>query len=180
MKGTRYIRTELAQIDTSMVQVEAATKRLQAALKRVSCRMHTQDNRQTQHEQVTSHLHQTIQAPGAAAMGRDEQLGQQLLDTKAQNQCQLQNHERILNGMMAELEANSEARERQESDIAELTEAVTSLVGQLKCKRLNLTPEPSARAGAGGGGQPTPTMHGAGGGTPDPGNSDGAGSRDER
>ena len=64
--------------------------------------MDGQENCQTQHEQVTSHLHQTIQAEGAAAMGRDELLGQELLDTKAQHQRELQNQERILNAMMAE------------------------------------------------------------------------------
>jgi len=49
-------------------------------------------------------------------MGRDEQVGQDLLDTKAQHQRELENHERILKPMMAELEADSdrEARERQE------------------------------------------------------------------
>jgi len=52
-------------------------------------------------------------------MGTEEQLGQDLLDTKAQYQRELQNHERIRNAMMAELEANKEARERQESHIAE-------------------------------------------------------------
>jgi len=39
--------------------------------------------------------------------------------------------------MMAELEANKEARERQESQRAELTAAVTSLMGQVKGKRSN-------------------------------------------
>jgi len=89
MTGARYIGTELEQIDTSMVQVEAATQGLQEAFKRVSGRMDGQDTCQTQHEQVTSHLHQTIQTEGAAAMGRDEQLGQELLDTKAQHQREL-------------------------------------------------------------------------------------------
>jgi len=84
-----------------MIQVEAATKWLQEALNRVGERMDGQDSRQTRHEQVTSHLHQTIQAEGAAAMGRDDQLGQELLDTKAQHQRELQNHERILKAMMA-------------------------------------------------------------------------------
>jgi len=139
--GATYIGTELQNIDTSMVQVEAATEGLQEALKRVSRRMDGQDNRQTQHEQVTSHLNQTIQAEGAVAMGRDEQLGQELLDTKAEHRRDLQHHERILNAMMAELEANKEARERQESHIAELTEAVTSLTGQVKGKQSNPTPE---------------------------------------
>jgi len=88
-------------------------------------------------------------------MGTDEQLGQELLDTKAQHQRELQNHERILNAMMAELGANKEARERQESQIAELTAAVTSLMGQVKGKRSNPTPERSAgAAGGGGGGRP--------------------------
>jgi len=146
MTGARYIGTELEQIDTSMVQVEAATKGLQDALKMVGWRMDGQDSRQTRHEQVTSHLHQTIQAEGAAAMGRDEQLGQELLDTKAQHQRELQNHKRILNSMIAELEANKEARERQESLIAELTTAVTSLMSQVKGKRANPTPEQSAGA----------------------------------
>jgi len=111
MTGAKYIGTELEQIDTSMVQVEAATKGLQDALTRVGGRMDGQDSRQTRHEPVPAHLHQTIQAEGAAAMGRDEQLGKELLDTKAQHQRELQNHERILNTLMAELEANKEARE---------------------------------------------------------------------
>jgi len=75
MMDARYIGTEQEQIDTSMVQVEMATKGLQEVLKRVSGSMDEQDNRQTQHKQVTSHLHQSIQAEGAAAMGRGEQLG---------------------------------------------------------------------------------------------------------
>jgi len=37
--------------------------------------------------------------------------------------------------MMAELEANKEARERQERHITELTAAVTSWMGQVKGKR---------------------------------------------
>ena len=83
--------------------------------------------------------------------------------------------------MMAELEANKEARERQESHIAELTAAVTSLMSQGKGKRSNPTPEQRAGAtGGGGGGRPPPTMHGAAGGTPDPGDSEGGGSDDER
>ena len=181
MRGARYIGTELEQIDISMVQVEAATKGLQDVLKRVGGRMDGQDSRLTRHEQVTSHLHQTIQAEGAAAMGRDEQSGQELLDTKAQHQVELQNHERILNAMMAELEANKEARERQESHIPELTTAVTSLMSQVKGERPNPTPEQSAGAtGGGGGGRPPPTMHGEAGGTPDPGDSEGGGSDDER
>jgi len=181
MTGARYIGTQLEQIDTSMVQVEAATKGLQDPLKRVGARMYGQDSRQTRHEQVTSHLHQTLQAEGAAAMGRDEQLGQELLDTKAQHQRKLQNHERILNAMMAELEANKEARQRQESHIAELTVAVASLMGQLKGRRSNPTPEQSAGAtGGGGGGRPPPTMHGAAGGTPAPGDSEGGGSAPQR
>jgi len=65
-------------------------------------------------------------------MGRDEQLGQELVDTKAQHQRELQNHEWIHNAMMAELEANKEARGRQESHIAELTVVVISLMGQVK------------------------------------------------
>jgi len=72
MTGARYIGTELEQIETSMVQVEAATKGLQDTLKRVGGRMDGQDNRQTRDEQVTFHLHQTIQAAGVAAMARDE------------------------------------------------------------------------------------------------------------
>jgi len=86
MTGARYIGTELEQIDTSMVQVEVATQGLQEAFKTVSGRMVGQDTRQTQHEQITTHLHQTIQTEGAAAMGRDDQLGRELLDTKAQHQ----------------------------------------------------------------------------------------------
>jgi len=96
MTSAKYVGTELEQIDTSMVQVEAGTKGLQDALKRVGGRIDGQDNRQTRHEQVTAHLHQTIQAEGAAAMGRDEQLGRELLDEKGQHQRELQNHERIL------------------------------------------------------------------------------------
>ena len=55
--GSRYIGTELEQMDNSMVQVEAATLGLQDALKRVTGRMDGQDNRQTRHEKVTSQLH---------------------------------------------------------------------------------------------------------------------------
>jgi len=40
---------------------------------------------------------------------------------------------------MAELEGNKEARERQESHIAELTEVVTSLLAQVKGKRSKAT-----------------------------------------
>jgi len=54
-----------------MLQVEAATKGFQEALKGVSGRMDGQDSRQTQHKQVTSPRHQTIQAEGVAAMGRE-------------------------------------------------------------------------------------------------------------
>jgi len=93
MRGARYIGTELEQIDISMVQVEAATKGLQDLLKRVGGRKDGQDNRQTRHEQVISQLHHTIQAEGAAAMGRDAELARELLDTKAQHQRELQNHE---------------------------------------------------------------------------------------
>ena len=106
LAGARYIGTELEHLDTGMVQVEAATEGLQDALKRVGGRMDGHDNRQTRHEQGTSQLHETIQAGGAVARGTDEQLGQELLDTKAQHQRELQNHERILNAIMAELEAN--------------------------------------------------------------------------
>jgi len=114
-------------------------------------------------------------------MGMDEQFGQELLDTKAQHQRELQNHEGILNTIMAELEANKEARERQERQIADLTAAVTTLMGQLKGKRSNPTPERgSAATGGGGGGRPPSTRHGAAGGTPDPGDSVGRGSDDER
>jgi len=181
MTGARYIGTELEQIDTSMVQVEAATQGLQEAFKRVCGRIDGQDTSHTQHEQVTSHLHQTIQTEGATAMGSNEQLGQELLDTKAQPHRELQNHERILNTMMAKLEANKEARERQESHIAELTAAVISLMSQVQAKRSNPTPERSARAtGRGGRGRPPPTMYGAAGGTPDPGDSEGGGSDDKR
>jgi len=113
-------------------------------------------------------------------MGRDVELGQELRDPKAQHQRELQNHERILNTMIAELEANKEARERQESHIAELTAAVTSLMGQVKGNLSNPTPEQNAGAiGGGGGGRPSPTMHGAAGGTPDPGDSEGGGSNGE-
>jgi len=180
MTGARYIGSELEKIDTSMVQVVAATKGIQEALKRVTGWMDGQNNRQTQHEQITSHLHQTIQAEGAAGIDSDEQLGQRLLDTKAQPQRELRNHERILNALMAELEANKEARERQETHIAELTEAVTSLMGQVKGKHLNPTSERSTGPEGGGGGRPPPTMHGAAGGTPDPGDSEGGGSDDVR
>jgi len=161
MTGARSIGTERQQIDTSLVQAEAATKGLHEALNRVSGRMDGQDSCQTQHQQVTSHLHQTIQAEGAAAMGRDKHLGQELLDPKVQHQCELQNHERILNTMMAELEANKEAKERQESHIAELTQGVTALMGQVKGKRSYPTRERTGGATGGGGrGRPPPIMHG--------------------
>jgi len=82
--------------------------------------------------------------------------------------------------MRAELKAYKEARERQESDIDRLPEAVTALMGQVKCRRSHPTPERSGRAGGGGGGGPPPIMHRAAGGTPDPGDSEGEGSDDER
>jgi len=164
-----------------MVHVETATKGLQDELKRGWGRMDRQDNRQTRHEQVTTQLHQTIQAEGAAAMGRDEGLGRELLDTKVQHQRELQNHERILNAMMAKLEASKDARETEESQIAGLTAGVTSFMGQVKGKRSKPTPERTAGARGGGGrGRPPPTMHGAAGGSPDPGDSEGGGSDDER
>jgi len=163
-----------------MVQVQVATKGLQEGLKKVSGRMDGQDNLQTQHEPVTLHLHQTIQGEGGAAMGRNEQLAQELLDTKAQHQRELQNQEKIRNAIMAELEANREARERQESHIAEFPEAVTSVMGEVKGKRSNPTPERSAGAGGGGAGRPPPMMHGAAGGTPDHGDSEGEGRDDAR
>jgi len=180
MTGAKYIGTELEQIDSSMVQVEAATKGLQDGLKGVTGRMDRQDNRQTQHEQVTSHLHQTIQAEGAAAMGIDEQLGQDLLNTKAQHQRELQNRKRMLNAIMAESEANREARETQETHTAELTEAVTSLMGHVKGMCSNPTLKGRTRAGGEGDGRPPPTMHGVAGGTPDPVHSEREASYDER
>jgi len=81
---------------------------------------------------------------------------------------------------MAKLEANKEARERQETHIAELTEAVSSLMGKVKGKRSNPTPESSTGAGGAGSGLPPPTMNGAVGDTLDPGDSEGGGSDDER
>ena len=113
-------------------------------------------------------------------MSQDEQLGLELLDTKAQHQRELQNHERIVNTIMPELEANKEARESRETHIAELTEALTPLMGQVKGKRSNPTPGRSTGAGGGGGGLAPPTMHGAAGGTPDRADSEGEGSTDER
>ena len=56
----------------------------------------------------------------------------------------------------------------------------TSLMGQVKAKRSNPTPERSTGAGGAGGGLPPPTMHGAARGTPDPGDSKGGESEDER
>ena len=113
-------------------------------------------------------------------MGRDEQLGHELLDTKATYQRELLNHERILNAMMAELEVNKEARERQEADIAELTEAVSSIRGRVNGNCSNPTPERSTGPEGGGGGPPASTMPRATGGTPDPGDSGGGGSEEGR
>ena len=126
------METELDQIDPSMVQVEVATNGLQEAGKRVSGRMDRQDNRQTQHEWVTSQLHQTMQSEGAVAIGREKQLAQELLDTRAQHQRELQHHESILNTMMVELEANKEPSKNPESHTTELTEVLTSLMSQVK------------------------------------------------
>jgi len=81
---------------------------------------------------------------------------------------------------MVEVEANNEARERQETPLALLTEVVTSLMGQVKGKRSNPTLGRSTGSGGGGGGLPPPTIHRAVGGTPDPGDSEGGGSDDER
>jgi len=83
--------------------------------------------------------------------------------------------------MMAELEVNKEGRERQEGHIAEFREEVTSVMGQVKVKRSNPTPEGTVGAtGEGGGGRPPPTIQGAAGGSPDPGDSEREGSDDER
>jgi len=112
-------------------------------------------------------------------MGRDEQLGQELLATKAKYQCELQNHERILNTMMAQLEANREAKGRQENQIAEFTEAVTSLMGQVHGKSSNPTPGPRAGPGGGGGRRPPRTIHVAAATPRDPGDIEGEGSDDE-
>ena len=74
MTGTRPIGTEMEQIETSIVQLEGATVGPQEGLKKLGGRIDGQDNRQTRHQQVTSQMHQTQQADGAVAMGRDEQL----------------------------------------------------------------------------------------------------------
>jgi len=180
IKGARYVGEELRQIDISMRQEETVTEVLQEALKKVSGRMNGQDSRQAQHEQVILYLHQTRQSEGSAGMSRDQQLGQEPLDMRAQHRRERQNHKRRINPMLTELEGNKEVREGQESHIAELTEVVTSMMSQVRGKRSTPTLEPSAGADEGGGGRPHPTMHGAVGGTPDPGDSDGEESRNKR
>lgn len=83
--------TEREQINTSMIQVEAVTKGLQKALKQVGGRMDRQDTLQPRHEQVNSHIHETIVSEGVVVMSWDERLGQELLNIKAQHEWELQN-----------------------------------------------------------------------------------------
>ena len=170
--GTRYIGTELSQINGWIIQMETALEMLQKAFEQVTERLDDQDAR---HQATSSQLHQSIQAEGSAAMARDEEIGRELLDQRAQNQQALREHGQALREVIQELRASKEERRQQEGRIAELSELVISLNAQVKGKgkKSDPTPEPSAVAegGGNGGNRPAPPQQAAPG-TPGGGDSD--------
>ena len=129
--------------------METASEMLQMAFEQVTERLDDQDPR---HQATSSQLHQSIQAEGSAAMARDEEIGRELLDQRAQNQQALLEHGQALREVIQELRASREERRQQEGRIAELAELVISLNAQVKGKgkKSDPTPEPSAMAAGGG------------------------------
>ena len=129
--------------------METASEMLQRAFEQLTERLDDQDPR---HQATSSQLHQSIQAEGSAAMARDEEIGRELLDQRAQNQQALLEHVQALREVIQELRASREERRQQEGRIAELAELVISLNAQVKGKRKKSdpTPEPSAMAAGGG------------------------------
>ena len=170
--GTGYIWTELSRIDGWIIQMEKASEMLQMAYEQVTERLDDQDAR---HQARSSQLHQSIQAEGSAAMARDEEIGRELLDQRAQNQQALRAHGQALREVIQELRACKEERRQQEGRIAELSELVISLNAQVKGKgkRSDPTPEPSPlAAGGGNGGNRPPPPQQAATGAPGGGDSD--------
>ena len=80
--GTRYIGKELSRIDWWVLQMETVSEMLQMAFEQVTERLENQD---AGHWATSSRLHQSIQAEGSAAVARNEQIGRELLDQRAQN-----------------------------------------------------------------------------------------------
>ena len=54
------------------------------------------DDQDTCHQATSSQLHQSIQVEGSAAMARDEEIGREQLDQRAQNQQALLEHGQAL------------------------------------------------------------------------------------
>ena len=159
--------------------METASEMLQMAFEQVTERLDDQDAR---HQATSSQFHQSIQAEGSAAMARDEEIGRELLDQRAQNQLALLEHGQALREVIQELRASKEERRQQEGRIAELSKLVISLNAQVKGKgkQSDPTPEPSATAAEGGnGGNRTPLPQQAAPGAPGGGDSDDDDDEDE-
>ena len=139
------IGTKLSGIDGWILLMGTASKMLQMAFEPVNERLDDQD---TRHQGTSSQLHQSIQAEGSAAMARDEEIGRELLDQRAQNQQALLEYCQALKEVIQELRASKEERRQQEGRIAELSELVISLNAWVKGKgkRSDPTLEPSATA----------------------------------
>ena len=151
---------------------------LQMAFQQVTEMLDDQDAR---HQATSSQLHQSIQAEGSAAMARDEEIGRELLEQRAQNQQALPEHGQALREVIHELRASKEEQRQQEGRIAELSELVISLNEvNGKGKKSDPTPEPSARAAGGGnGGNRPPPLEQAASGAPGGGDSDDDGDDEE-
>ena len=111
--------------------MERVSEMLQMAFEQVTERLDDQDAR---HQATSSQLHQSIWAEGSAAMARDEEIGRELLDQRAQNQPALLEHGQALREVIQELRASKEERRPQEGRIAELSKLVISLNAQVKGK----------------------------------------------
>ena len=142
------------------------------AFEQVTERLDDQDAR---HQATSSQLHQSIPAEESAAMARDEEIGRDLLDQRAQNQQALLQHGQALREVIQELRASGEQRRQQGGRVAGLSELLISLNAQVegKGKKSDHTPEPSATAAGGGnGGNRPPPPQQAAPGAPGGGNSD--------
>ena len=98
-------------------------------------------------------------------MARDEEIGRELLDHRAQNQQALLEDGQALREVIQKLRASKEERREQEGRIVELSELVISLNAQVKGKgkKSDPIPEPSATAAGGrnGGNRPPPPQQAA-------------------
>ena len=142
------------------------------AFEQVTERLDDQDAR---YQATSAELHLSIQAEGTAAMAKDEEIGRELLDQRAQNQQALLEHGQALREVIQELRASKEERRQQEGRIAEPCELVISLNAQVKGKgkKSDSTPEPSAMAVGGGNcGNRPPPLQQATPGAPGGGDSD--------